>query len=99
LFIKVSLNSGQKDMHSNPQRAAFGIGWSLDAVSGPWLVILLDARVLVIAMHLLASVLLPVHYRFFIIYRLGTFDGEALLEMACRRSRGDPLAMDRPLGV
>jgi hypothetical protein len=44
-------------MHSNPPtRAAAGIGRSIDAASGPWFVMLIDGRVLGIAMH----VLLPV---------------------------------------
>jgi hypothetical protein len=38
------------------QRAAAGIGQSLDAVSGSWFVIPLDGRVLGIAMHVLGSV-------------------------------------------
>jgi hypothetical protein len=46
---------GQKDMHNFPQRAAAGIGRSLDAVSGSWFVIPLDGRVLGIAMHVLVS--------------------------------------------
>jgi hypothetical protein len=40
------------------QRAAAGIGGSLDAVSGSWFVILLDGRVLGIAMHVLRLLLL-----------------------------------------
>jgi hypothetical protein len=47
-------------MHNFPQRAAAGIGRSLDAVSGSWFVIPLDGRVLRIAMHVLVSLVLGI---------------------------------------
>jgi hypothetical protein len=46
---------GRKACTKIRQRAAAVIGRSLDAVSGSWFVILLDGRVLGIAMHVLAS--------------------------------------------
>ena len=43
-----------KDTHRNPRKcAAAGIGRSLDAVSGPWFVMLFNGGVLGVAMHVL----------------------------------------------